>query len=137
MGRVLASTVDNVLESRTKEKDSQFMSLESTSQLLTAAQLGDSKALEALLKCHRQAVYRYGLRYCKTSEDAEDAVQETLWAAARSLRTFRHASSVMTWLFTIVRNKCHRANRGRRGEDLADWLPLIDDKAESSEHLAA
>jgi DNA-directed RNA polymerase specialized sigma24 family protein len=30
---------------------------------------------------HRHGVYRFGLQVCRTTEDAEDAVQETLWAA--------------------------------------------------------
>src|SRR5262245_28388237 len=41
--------------------------------LLTAAQAGDRAALERLLEQHRHGVYRYGLRVCRTTEDAEDA----------------------------------------------------------------
>jgi RNA polymerase sigma-70 factor, ECF subfamily len=105
-----------------------------TDQLLTAAQRGDRRALECLLATHRQTVFRYGLRYCKTTEDAEDAVQETLWAASRSITNFRRAAAVTTWLFTIVRNKCHRLTHRHHAEpDLADLLPLIPDSAESPE----
>jgi RNA polymerase sigma-70 factor (ECF subfamily) len=96
--------------------------------LLAAAQRGDAAALEALLAAHREVVFRYGLRYCRTTEDAEDAVQETLWAAARSIRKFRRAAAVTTWLFAIVRNACHRSVRRRRGEqDIADVLPTLAD----------
>ena len=96
--------------------------------LLTSAQRGDRAALEALLAAHREIVFRYGLRFCRTTEDAEDAVQETLWAAARSIRTFRRAAAITTWLFTIVRNCCHRMVRKHRGqEDLADVLPALAD----------
>ncbi|MFN7970916.1 MAG: RNA polymerase sigma factor [Acidobacteriota bacterium] len=79
-----------------------------TDRLLDAAQQGDREALDALLDMHRDRVFRYGLRVCRSTEDAEDAVQETLWSAARSIRSFRRASSVSTWLFTIVRNYCLR-----------------------------
>jgi RNA polymerase sigma-70 factor, ECF subfamily len=107
-------------------------------QLLTAAQQGDRSALEALLATHRKNVFRYGLRYCKTSEDAEDAVQETLWAATRSIGGFRHAATITTWLFTIVRNKCHRLNsRAHANGDLADLLPYITDETESVEQQIA
>jgi RNA polymerase sigma-70 factor (ECF subfamily) len=96
--------------------------------LLTAAQQGDRAALEALLAAHREVVFRYGLRFCRTTEDAEDAVQETLWAAARSIGKFRRAAAITTWLFTIVRNTCHRLLRQHRGEqDLADVLPTLAD----------
>jgi RNA polymerase sigma-70 factor, ECF subfamily len=102
--------------------------------LLTAAQQGDRRALETLLAAHRQTVFRYGLRFCKTSEDAEDAVQETLWAATRSIASFRRAAAVTTWLFAIVRNKCHRlTHRQDADPDLADLLPLIPDSADSPE----
>lgn len=108
-------------------------------QLLIAAQQGNAAALESLLRTHRQAVFRYGLRYCKTSEDAEDAVQETLWIAARSLGGFKRAAAITTWLFTIVRNKCHRlSHRPGAEQDLADLLPTIPDSIESPEgRLAA
>jgi RNA polymerase sigma-70 factor (ECF subfamily) len=96
--------------------------------LLQAAQKGDPFALEALLAAHREIVFRYGLRFCRTTEDAEDAVQETLWAAARSIGKFRRAAAITTWLFAIVRNTCHRLVRQHRGEeDLADVLPSIPD----------
>jgi RNA polymerase sigma-70 factor, ECF subfamily len=98
------------------------------SALLTAAQQGDPRALQALLAANRDVVFRYGLRFCRTTEDAEDAVQETLWAVARSIGKFRRAASVTTWLFTIVRNTCRRLARHHRGEeDLADVLPALAD----------
>lgn len=102
--------------------------------LLSAAQAGDRAALETLLAKYRDTVFRYGLRYCKTSEDAEDAVQETLWAATKSIASFRRAAAVTTWLFTIVRNKCHRlTNRWYADPSLADVLPLIPDLARTPE----
>jgi RNA polymerase sigma-70 factor (ECF subfamily) len=82
---------------------------------LAAAQAGDLAALNRLIAAHRQGVYRYGLHVCRTTEDAEDAVQETLWAATRAIRTFRGtASSIASWLFTIVRRECLRLIEGRR-----------------------
>jgi RNA polymerase sigma-70 factor (ECF subfamily) len=82
---------------------------------LAAAQAGDLAALNRLIAAHRQGVYRYGLHVCRTTEDAEDAVQETLWAATRAIRTFRGAaSSIASWLFTIVRRECLRLIEGRK-----------------------
>jgi RNA polymerase sigma-70 factor (ECF subfamily) len=104
------------------------------SQLLDAAQRGDRKALEALLSLHRKTVFRYGLRYCGSTENTEDAVQETLWAAAKAIGNFRRAAAVTTWLFTIVRNKCHRLMFHKHDEeDLADLLPRMADPSRSPE----
>jgi RNA polymerase sigma-70 factor, ECF subfamily len=106
--------------------------------LLSAAQNGDPAALEAVLTAHRTVVFRYGLRFCKTTEDAEDAVQETLWVAARSIKTFRRAAAITTWLFTIVRNTCHRlARQHRSNQDLADVLPSLAEPGELLEDQIA
>src|SRR5215470_2782018 len=85
------------------------MNAASHERLLASAQAGDVTALNELVAAHRQGVYRFGLQVCRTTEDAEDAVQEALWAATRAIRTFRGtATSIASWLFTIVRNECFR-----------------------------
>jgi RNA polymerase sigma-70 factor (ECF subfamily) len=101
------------------------MAISDPEGLLAAAQGGDPRALEQILAAHRETVFRYGLRYCRSTENTEDAVQETLWAAARSIGGFRGAAAITTWLFTIVRNKCHRLLWSHRHDelDLADALP--------------
>src|SRR5262249_8180352 len=50
------------------------------------------------------------------------AVQETLWAATRAIRTFRGtATSIASWMFTIVRRECLRLlERHRRTTTLDD-----------------
>ena len=110
----------------------------SAERLLDAAQRGDRFALEALLTRHRATVFRYGLRYCRSTEDAEDAVQETLWAAARAIGSFRRAAAITTWLFTIVRNRCHRllGRHDHADADLADLLPQLPDPRPSAEEEA-
>ena len=113
-------------------------SIQHSDDLLAAAQRGDKRALELLLAHHRQIVFRYGLRVCRTSEDAEDAVQETLWSVTRSIAAFRRASALTTWLFTIVRNACHRTNSKRvHDRDLADLLPTIPDPGQPLEQQLA
>ena len=93
-----------------------------TDVVLDAARAGDVVALNQLIASQRQGVYRFGLQVCRTTEDAEDAVQETLWAATRAIRAFRGtASSIASWLFTMVRRECLRLlhGRGRRPVPLA------------------
>jgi RNA polymerase sigma-70 factor (ECF subfamily) len=92
----------------------------SPEDLLARARAGDRAALNELVHAQRNGVYRYGLNVCRTTEDAEDAVQETLWAATRAIRTFRgSASSIASWMFTIVRRECLRLiERHRRGPSL-------------------
>jgi RNA polymerase sigma-70 factor (ECF subfamily) len=79
--------------------------------LVAAARDGDRRALEKLLERHQSAVYRFGMKMCGEAEDAKDVLQETLFAAARTLPDFRGASSVSTWLYTIARSFCLKKRR--------------------------
>jgi RNA polymerase sigma-70 factor (ECF subfamily) len=79
--------------------------------LLERARGGDRAALEELLARHQRRVYRFGLKMCRDEEDAKDVLQETLLAVARSVKDFRGASSVSTWLYTIARSFCIKKRR--------------------------
>jgi len=83
----------------------------SDAALLDSARTGDRRALEALLSRHQRRVYRFGLKMCRDPEDAKDVLQETLLAVARSVKDFRGASSVSTWLYTIARSFCIKKRR--------------------------
>jgi RNA polymerase sigma-70 factor, ECF subfamily len=82
--------------------------------LLDRARAGDPDALERLIERHQRTVYRFGLRMCRDPEDAKDVVQETLLAVARTVKSFRGASSVSTWLYTIARSFCIKKRRRSR-----------------------
>lgn len=97
-----------------------------TNEDLQAAQAGDVAAITRLTRAHQNGVYRNGLQVCRTTEDAEDALQETLWAATRALRDFRGAaSSIVSWMFTIIRRECYRLI-DRRLERRGSVEPLAD-----------
>jgi RNA polymerase sigma-70 factor (ECF subfamily) len=80
-------------------------------ELLAAARAGDAPALETLLERHQGQVYRFGMKMCRDPEDAKDVLQDTLLAMARSVRDFRGASSISTWLYTIARSFCIKKRR--------------------------
>jgi len=103
-----------------------FMRAALPDAVLEAARAGDRAALDQLVLTHRHGVYRYGLQVCRTTEDAEDAVQETLWAATRAIKTFRGtATSIASWLFTIVRRECLRLLEGHRRDPV-----MLEDELE-------
>lgn len=76
------------------------------SVLLGAARSGDVAAFSELVRRHQGAVYRVALRMLGSEADAEDAAQETFVRAWRSIGRFRGESSVATWLYRIVTNRC-------------------------------
>jgi RNA polymerase sigma-70 factor (ECF subfamily) len=89
-------------------------------RLLTAARQGDRDALEALLLRYQSHVYRFGMKMCGDPEDAKDILQDTLLAMARTVRDFRGASSLSTWLYTIARSFCIKKRRRSKFAPRAD-----------------
>jgi RNA polymerase sigma-70 factor, ECF subfamily len=80
-------------------------------ELLERARSGQPAALEQLLERHQAQIYRFGLRMCRDSRDAEDVLQDTLLTVARGVRDFRGSSSISTWLYSIARSFCVRKRR--------------------------
>jgi len=80
-------------------------------ELVAAARAGDRAALELLLARYQPRIYRFGMKMCRHPEDAEDIVQETLVAMARTVGDFRGASSLSTWLWSIARSFCVKKRR--------------------------
>jgi RNA polymerase sigma-70 factor (ECF subfamily) len=79
--------------------------------IVRAAQTGDEDALNALLKRYQPQILRFGLKMCRNPDDAGEVLQDTLFAAARTLHGFRGASSISTWLYTIARSFCIKRRR--------------------------
>lgn len=97
--------------------------------LLDLAVEGDSKAFEALVGGQRQVIFRHCYRMLGSGAEAEDATQDTLLRAWRSLGSFKGSGLFEGWLRRIATNVCLdalRAQRGRRdptGEGLPTRLP--------------
>ena len=68
--------------------------------LISAAQAGNEEAVLALLKVAQPDIRRYAARSCRSGDDVDDAVQETLWLLYRRVGTIRALTSVSGWLAT-------------------------------------
>ena len=82
--------------------------------LVTRAQAGDPDAFAELVKGHRHELELYCYRVLGSAQDAEDTVQETFLAAWQHIAGFEVRSSVRTWLYRIVTNRCLDALRSAR-----------------------
>lgn len=69
---------------------------------------GREEGFRSIFASHGDFLFTHALRFLKSRELAEDAVQETLTAAFRSLATFRGDARLRTWLYRILRNNCLR-----------------------------
>jgi len=93
-----------------------------TDAVVRAARDGSAEALDALLRRHQPQVFRFGLKMCGNRDDASEVLQETLFAAARTLHGFRGAASLSTWLYAIARSFCIK--KRRRGVFAPDLVSL-------------
>src|SRR5438477_12949620 len=83
-------------------------------ELIRAAQRGDHRAFEQLVRLYDQNVLRLALNLLRSPEDARDIYQEAFLRVYKNLHTFRFDCSFHTWLYRIVTNLCLDALRKRR-----------------------
>lgn len=69
---------------------------------------GREEGFRAIFANHGNYLFTHALHLMKNREPAEDAVQEALTAAFRSLASFRGDAQLRTWLYRILRNTCLR-----------------------------
>jgi RNA polymerase sigma-70 factor (ECF subfamily) len=77
-----------------------------SAEVLQRARAGDRDAFAALVEPHRGELQVHCYRMLGSLQDAEDALQEALLSAWVGLGGFEGQSSVRTWLYRIVTNRC-------------------------------
>lgn len=75
---------------------------------------GDVSAFTALVDRHAAPCLRFATRMLGDETDAEDATQETLLRAYRSLPRYQERQHFRTWLFQILVNRCRTIMRRRQ-----------------------
>ena len=92
------------------------------------------------LEAHRVELTAYCYRMLGSAFEAEDAVQETLIRAWRSISTFEGRAALRSWLYRIATNVCldMLAGRKRRARpmDLAPASRVADGLEPPTEHTA-
>lgn len=108
--------------------------------LLAGLRAGEELAFETLVREQTRRLLPMARRFLGSSEDARDAVQETLLAAIQSLPKFRGDSRLSTWIRHIGVNQCLMILRKRRRHpevDIEPLLPTFDESGHSQSRFAA
>ena len=87
-------------------------------KLVELAVTGKKEALEDIVRCIQDRVYKLAPRMLAHPEDAEDAAQEILIKVITHLSSFRKESAFMTWVYRISAN--HLLNTRKRRAELLE-----------------
>ena len=119
-------------------------------ELVEALRRQEPDAAERLVEKFGDRVYRLTMRITGSREDAEEAVQDALWTAARKIDSFKGESAFGSWLYRIAANSAYQKLRTRKQrsreiamdevlpsldtdglhfEPMADWSSRVDDNA--------
>jgi RNA polymerase sigma-70 factor (ECF subfamily) len=90
---------------------------------------GDAGAVRQFVENFQHVVYARCLQMLRDRHDAEDAMQETLLRAVRSLHHWDGERPILPWVLTIAANRCRTALSRRR--DRPAELPELAEQPET------
>ena len=109
-------------------------------QWVDAARRGDKGAFNRLVQAYQRPVYNLTYRMLGSSEEAEDAAQETFLRAYARLGQYDPQMKFSTWVFSIANHHCIDRLRKRRTTHISiDDNPVLENLVEETpqpEHQA-
>jgi RNA polymerase sigma-70 factor (ECF subfamily) len=104
-------------------------------QLIENCLKGERKAQQKLFESYAGVLSRVCRRYIQNEEDARDVFQEGFIKIFRSLESFRHQSSLETWMTRIMINSALSYLRSAKltfSDNVTEIADFTDDEHESS-----
>jgi RNA polymerase sigma-70 factor (ECF subfamily) len=103
----------------------------SDEQLVHAAQGGENRAFDELVRRYQDKVYRLSYKILRHEDDAAEALQDAFLSAYRGLKNFKSESTFSTWLYRIATNASLMKYRKRRDHHISlDQSQSQNDEAE-------
>src|SRR2546421_11494144 len=95
-------------------------------ELLAAAASGDEQAFVQLTAPWRRRLHAHCYRLLGSLHDADDALQETMLRAWRSIDRFQPRAPLSSWLYRIATNVCLRMLEQRHRDASATVEPYLE-----------
>lgn len=92
-------------------------------ELVDRTQHGEVAAFAEIIRRYQDKLLRYGRRFLRVPEDAEDAVQEAFINAYRNIAGFRTGQRLSPWLYRIAHNSFISHIRSQKQEALPFFDP--------------
>jgi RNA polymerase sigma factor (sigma-70 family) len=88
---------------------------------------GSNTAFEAAYDRHHRAILSFCRHMLGSQDEAEDAVQQTFFAAYNDLLASEKPIHLRAWLFTIARNRCFSMLRSRREQPVEKLMEPVSE----------
>src|ERR671916_608615 len=103
--------------------------------VVSRARAGDTEALGELYRAFEVPVYNLARRICRTTEDAEDVLQETFFEICRSIGRYREEGSLWGWIRTIAASKALMRIRRNKYRDTDELHEEVVGRRHEDSHL--
>ncbi len=87
--------------------------------LVVKAQEGDKQAFTEIILMLKEDLYKIAKTRITNESDIEDAIQETMLEAYKSIKKLKDVSKIKQWIITILINKCNRIYRRKYKKDIS------------------
>lgn len=104
-------------------------------ELYDKAKNGDTKAFSLLYAGVCKEMYKFALYMMKHTEDAEDAVSETVISAFENIAKLKNESSFKSWIFTILGNQCRKMLGKRENHASEEETPEAGHEPDYEQHF--
>lgn len=110
------------------------MSPPDDADLVSGVLAGDRAAFAGVYEKYADRLYDFAFSMLRNREEASDCVADSFVVMAEKLGQLRDASRLRPWLYSVVRNECLRALRGRaRLAHDDEWLEAMPDETNGPE----
>jgi RNA polymerase sigma-70 factor, ECF subfamily len=113
---------------------------EEESALVQRALTGDQDACTAIVTTYGPQLMSVARRFLRSESDCQDALQDALISAFKSLPRFEQSSRLSTWLHRITVNSCLmklRSSAAKKETSIDELLPTFDWRGHYSHRVPA